>query len=227
MENNNTFTKGLNLAEGKAKTVVERLATTRELYESERTEAAYDSSLRAHESAEELVLITRNLPVLTGRFEAEADVKKTMQKIIPIEIGFTKEGWFSVRLFALLPRKEHGGVRYLRESLYPAMRKFFRNKQPVRYDKCVVIYRHVYAKGTPRRKKRDYDNIEINQLMDIVALYILHDDGPEFCKVFHCAAEGSENRCEIYVVPENEFISWLEGEQKIPEEGVKLYTNSV
>ena len=62
--------------------------------------------------------------------------------------------------------------------------------------------------------------------MDIIALFVMHDDGPEFCNIFHCAAEGSENRCEIYVVPKGDFIWWLDGEGKMPENGVKLYSNS-
>lgn len=226
MSNNNAFTKGLFLANDKLQILQERLALTMSLNDSEKTEAAYYKSLQVHESAEELALITRNLPVLTGRFEAKEDVKKTIKMTVPIEIGYTKEGWFSVRLFALLPRKEHGGVNYLRSSLYPAMKEFFYKKPPVRYNDCVVIYRHVYAKDMPRRKKRDFDNIEINQLMDIVALYVMHDDGPEFCNVFHCAAEGNANRCEIYVVPKSDFIWWLDGEEKMPEEGIKLYPSS-
>lgn len=166
MSNDNAFTKGLFWAYDKLQLLQDRLITTMSLNDSEKVEAAYYKSLQVHESAEELALITRNLPVLTGRFEAETDVKKTIKKTVPIEIGYTKEGWFSVRLFSLLPRKEHGGVNYLRSSLYPAMKEFFHKKPPVRYNDCIVIYRHVYAKDMPRRKKRDYDNIEINQLMD-------------------------------------------------------------
>lgn len=227
MSNDNAFTKGLFAAYDKLQLLEERLTTTMSLNDSDKIEAAYYKSLQVHESAEELALITRNLPVLTGRLDAETEIRKTVKKTVPIEIGFTKEGWFSVRLFSLLPRKEHGGVNYIRSSLYPAMREFFHKKPPVRFNDCIVIYRHVYAKDTPRRKKRDYDNIEINQLMDIIALFVMHDDGPEFCNVFHCAAEGNKNRCEIYVVPRDDFIWWLDSEEKMPEEGVKLYPDSV
>ena len=110
MSNDNAFTKGLLLAYDKLQLLEERLKVTMSFNDSGRVEAAYFKSLQVHESAEELALITRNLPVLTGRLDAETEVRRTVKKTVPIEIGFTKEGWFSVRLFALLPRKEHGGV---------------------------------------------------------------------------------------------------------------------
>lgn len=226
MSNDNAFTKGLFEAYDKLQKLEDRLITTMSLNDSGNIEAAYYKSLQVHETAEELALITRNIPVLTGRLDAETEVRNTVKKTVPVEIGYTKEGWFSVRLFSLLPRKKHGGVNYIRSSLYPAMREFFSKKPPVRYNDCVVIYRHVYAKNTPKRKKRDYDNIEIKQLMDVISLYVLHDDGPEFCNVFHCAAEGKANRCEIYVVPQVEFILWLDSEGKMPESGVKLYLDT-
>ena len=103
------------------------------------------------------------------------------------------------------------------------MREFFLDSQPVRYNDCVLIYRHIYARDRPERKKRDHDNIEVNMVSDIVAMYVLPDDGPSVCSHYYCSTQGQSDRTEVYVVPQCEFTGWLENEKQMPEQGVKLY----
>ena len=61
---------------------------------------------------------------------------------------------------------------------------------------------------------------------DIIALYVLHDDCPSVCSHFHCSAFGDSDRTEIYVVPEEDFVLWLEAEKTMPKRGVTLYENA-
>ena len=103
------------------------------------------------------------------------------------------------------------------------MMNFFMNKRPVRIDDCVLIYRHVYDKARPERRKRDHDNIEINIVSDIVALFVMPDDGPSVCSHYYCSAEGSNERTEVYVIPKPDFPVWLAIEKTMPDEGVKLF----
>lgn len=72
-------------------------------------------------------------------------------------------------------------------------------------------------------KKRDHDNIEINMVSDIVALYVMPDDGPDVCSHFYCSAKGTDERTEVYVVPKSDFTAWLDTEKTMPDKGVKLY----
>ena len=139
------------------------------------------------------------------------------------EMGFTQEGWFSLRIPLLLPKKESGSVNYLRGFLLPAMEEYFRDKPLIRYPKCVLIYRHVYARDCPERRYRDHDNIEINLVSDSVALYTMPDDNPTVCTHFYCSAAGSSERTEVYVVPRQDFGRWLEQEKTMPDRGVALY----
>ena len=145
------------------------------------------------------------------------------KKIVPVEIGYTEEGWFCIRMFALLPRKEHGNVNYIRQCLYYEMRKFFEGKIRGFQKDCVLIYRHVYHNGFPERQMRDHDNIEINMVTDIVATYVLCDDGPSVCRHYYCSAKGQEDRCEVYVVPQTDFEKRLSEEKNMPDEGVKIF----
>ena len=130
-----------------------RVDLIRSLYENGSMEPCYVQTLRLEENAERLTLQARSLPVYTGARSAPDDVEQTIHDVIPVEMGFTEEGWFCLRIPMLLPKKESGSVDWLRGFLYPAMSRFFMGKQPVRYPDCVLIYRHVYARDwtTTRR----------------------------------------------------------------------------
>lgn len=82
------------------------LSNTRQLFEYGNKELAYEVALRAADVAEHIVLLARALPAYTGNPLAAQEVEALMQINIPVEIGFTAEGWFSVRLPLLLPKRE-------------------------------------------------------------------------------------------------------------------------
>ncbi len=186
---------------------------------SEANALAYEN----YSNAEALALCYRMLPTYIGPPNAWKEVERRMAQVIPVEIGYTDEGWFSVRFPRMLPKKEKGGVDYIRGQLYPALQAFFKNEFPTRYEECVVIYRHVYDKGFPERKKRDHDNIETNEITDTIAVFVMTDDAPKTCQHFHCSVIGSTERTEVYVVPEEDFVRWYEASKSFPDEGVKLH----
>ena len=192
------------------------------LCERENCETVYPYSLKLEEIAEKIVLLTRAMPCYTGRPSACVDVEEIIEQEVPVEIGYTKQGWFSIRIPALLPRKEHGGLNYIRGFLYPAMNRYFKDKPRKRFTDCVLIYRHVYNAKRPERQRRDHDNIEINIVSDIVALYVMSDDGPSISEHYYCSAAGTADRTEVYVVPQSEFEDFLAIKKKMPDEGIEL-----
>lgn len=225
MEKNPIFLKTLGKAEAAFEKMEETALMVRWFYETGDYKDAYEHALRMEEQAERMVLLTRSLPAYTGASGAFEQVEKIMAQNIPVEIGFTVENWFVVRIPALLPKKTGGSADYIRSFLYPALRYFFLSKPPVRYRDCVLVYRHVYDKRRPERQRRDHDNIEINMVSDIIAMYVMPDDGPATCAHYYCSAEGVVDRTEVYVVPKKDFPMWLVMEKVIPEEGVRLYEN--
>ena len=223
MRQNNSFLKTLDKAEKKIDLMGEQIKNVRFLYDNGKMDEAYEKAMQLEETSEKAVLLTRVLPAYTGKPQACLEIENIIKICTPVEIGFTFEGWFSVRIPALLPKKSAGSADYIRSILYPAMYDFFKTAPPVRYTDCVLIYRHVYDKNRSDRKKRDHDNIEINMASDIVALYVMPDDGPEICTHYYCSAQGCSDRTEIYVIPKKDFILWLSLEKTMPDEGVKLY----
>lgn len=188
-------------------------------------DGAYAAAFEAAEHSEKLANLCRELPAYTGRPRARKMIEDAMLANFPVGIGFTAEGWFCLRIPALLPKKDRGSPAYITDPLYPAMKHFWHGKRPARYPDNVAVFRHVYGRDRPERQYRDHDNIELNRVLDIVALYVMHDDSPLKCRHYYCSAQGSVERTEVYVLPRGDFGRWLEQERAIPDEGVKLYEN--
>lgn len=223
MESRNTFKSQFERLRNKEKTLRARIAAMEYYLDEEDRESYFQQALLIEECAEQLTLAARTLPSYIGHPDTEAQVEAILKQEIPVEIGYTKEGWFSVRIPMLLPKKSKGSTDYIRSFLYPAMRDFFVEKPPVRYREAVLIYRHVYDRRRPERQMRDHDNIEINMVSDIVAMYVMPDDGPAVCAHYYCSAAAEQERTEVYVVPKGDFPTWLLGEAAMPDGGVELY----
>lgn len=194
-------------------------------YADKRIEDALEKSVSAARISESVTLKTRALPAHTGHPQAEAMVQNAIEESVPVEMGFTEEGWFSLRMPILLPRKEKSSRSYLRGLLYPALEKFSRGKEKIRYRNCVLIFRHIYDRNRPEREYRDHDNIELNTVVDAIAMFFLVDDTPLECRHYYCSAAGDEERTEVYIVPRADFESWLAMENSPEKLRKKLHEN--
>ena len=167
------FLEVLGRAESKLKQMSQQMENIRWMAENGRYDAALEHALRLEYNSERLTLLTRALPGYTGNPLARAHVEKAIREAVPVEVGYTEQGWFCLRMPLLLPKKSNGSADYIRGYLYPAMQRFFQDKPSVRYPECALIFRHVYNEDRPERERRDHDNIEVNIVSDIVALYTL------------------------------------------------------
>lgn len=193
---------------------------------------ANELSLQGSRLAEKLALHFRMLPIYMGSPSAKKDIEKILAEEIPIEIGFTAEGWFSIRLPRLLPKKEDskkketGSLEYIRGYLYPALDRFFQTAAPVHFTDCFIVYRHIYTQDAPERKYRDHDNIECNCITDALALYLMPDDSALHCQHCYLCHPGTTERTEVYIVPEPEFTQWYHAAKSYPDKGVKLHVQT-
>ena len=153
-------------------------------------------------------------------------VRKVSETILaddaPVEIGFSGEGWFVVRMAPLARTRDTACKEYIRGMIFPAMRRFFADKPAVRFPACTIVYRHVYDRVLPASHRRDYDNVEVKLVTDAVAMYVMVDDSPHYCRMYHCAASGAESRTEVYVMPQEDLPRWLQMEPDFPDEGIPL-----
>ncbi len=172
----NSFTDVLSSIEQKINRLNAETRLIRQLLDQGYLEEAYSVSLRLARHAEQTTLLTRKLPVYTGKPSARS---------------------------------------YIRAYLYPALQRYFADHEPLHYVDAVLIFRHVYDRKRPERRKRDHDNIEVNTVADAIALFVLTDDGPAVCSHYYCSGAGDEDCTEVFVVPRWDFPLWLEQEQKV------------
>ena len=229
MEQNNSFQKVLGRVERMAGKLWDQIRLVKDCCQAHQLQMAYEQALRLEETAERLVLLTRALPAYTGSGMAKRDVENAMKLCIPVDMGFTTEGWFRLCIPALLPKKGSGSADYIRSFLYPAMQEYFQRKEPVRFTDCVLVYRHVYDRERPERRMRDHDNIETNMVSDIVAMYVMPDDAPTVCSHYEYSVMGEDDRTEVYVIPKTDFAVWLlqENEKFGEEENVHEKTSEM
>lgn len=186
---------------------------------------AFQYSFGVHGRICKLFKIGNYLPAFTGDSEAARMIEDVIREEIPIDIGYTEQGWFLMRMPLLLPKKEKGkgDVKHLRAILGASFKKAFAAElDPVKFRDCTIIYRHVYDKARPERAWRDHDNIEINFVTDMVAMYVMTDDAPYLCEHHYCSAAGTTERTEVYVIPRGDMSAWLEQRDTFPDEGVKF-----
>ena len=177
--------------------------------------------------AEKYIVESRAFPAYLGRPNAKELVYNKVFEHMQIKIGFTKEGWFVLKIPALLPKKNEGSPTCIRDAAAEAMRRFFNGKNPVRYEYCTLIYRHMYRSDRPKRQYRDHDNIEQKAVTDIINLYVLRDDSALRCKHYYSSEPGTEDETQVFVVPQNEFKSWLDSVENSKNEVILFNENPI
>ncbi len=165
----------------------------------------YEISLETARIGERLALKLRDLATCPNAIQREEAVANFIKETALVEVGFTKEGWFRLSIPALLPRKEKGNPEYIRSLIYPAMSDFFKGKIIQQFRDCTLIYLHIYDENRPKREWRDHDNIEINAVTDIVALFVMVDDNPHICEHYYASKSGKKNRTEVFVLPKRDL----------------------
>jgi hypothetical protein len=160
--------------------------------------------------SERLVNNARLLPIISGTPKAKDKVQDIIIEENNIDICYTEKGWFYVKIPSLLPKKEKGDASYIRATLQMGMKKFFETHKKKRFtDDMTIIFKHNYAKERTYREFRDHDNIELNVVVDMIALYVLVDDSPMKLKHYYCSFMEESDSTEVYVIPTKDFKEWL------------------
>ena len=227
MQDNMTpFEREIQRAARHIRLAVISLADVKNAYSRHDLQEAYRAAFAFSLCMEKLALLARSMPALTGRKDARRDMERHILSAMPIALGYTDEGWFCADIPALLPKKEHGGAEYIRGSLYLALRDFFRDREQPRFTDCVLVVCHQYRRDRPERRLRDHDNIELNAVVDALALYVLRDDAPLACQHHYCSMTGERDATLVYVLSADDFPEWYRQWQQARISGMNTPENS-
>ena len=155
----------------------------------------------------------RLLPIFTGYNRAKEVVENIIIDELDIVVEDKRENDSSlelvhIKLNALLPKKEKERAGYIRTAIIIACEKYYKTHAfDIISEPVVVVFKHNYSDY--HRMWRDHDNIEINVVMDAVALYFLTDDTSKSCDHFYFSESGDEDSTDIFIVRQSDFKDWL------------------
>ena len=99
------------------------------------------------------------------------------------------------------------------DPVQAALSQYAQNHPLPRFQHCVVCFSHIYCRNLPDRRVRDYDNVELKQLLDVIASFIMVDDSGLWCDAYNTTELGDTDCTRISVMDNERFPSWLEKRQ--------------
>ena len=120
------------------------------------------------------------------------------------------DGVLDITLPCLLPkRKKRQSTEFLVDPLYFTLSQYYDSHPTKRYNHCVVCFSHVYSKDFPKQNIRDYDNLELKQLLDVIATFIMEDDTGLLVDAYNTTEVGDIDCTRISVMDKKRFKNWL------------------
>lgn len=119
-------------------------------------------------------------------------------------------GILEINLPCLLPkRKKRQSTEFLIDPLYFTLSQYSDSHPLKRFKHCVVCFSHVYSEDFPKQNIRDYDNLELKQLLDVIATFIMEDDTGLLVDAYNTTEIGNNDCTRISVMDKNRFSEWL------------------
>ena len=130
-----------------------------------------------------------------------------------VEIRY-EDGLLEITLPCLLPkRQKRQSSEFLIDPIYAALSQYAKGHPMPQFRHCVVCFSHVYCHEQPERRVRDYDNLELKQLLDVVSSFIMVDDSGLLCDAYNTTELGETDCTRIFIMAQGQFPRWLEQRQ--------------
>lgn len=130
-----------------------------------------------------------------------------------VEIRY-EDSLLEITLPCLLPkRQKRQSSEFLIDPIYAALNQYAKSHPLPQFQHCVVCFSHVYCHEQPNRRVRDYDNLELKQLLDVVSSFIMVDDSGLLCDAYNTTELGESDCTRIFIMSPERFPRWLEQRQ--------------
>jgi len=121
-----------------------------------------------------------------------------------------ERGIMEITLPCLLPkRKQQRNTEFILDPLYFTLNSYADKNAIPKFRHCVVCFSHIYNRELPERRIRDYDNLELKQILDIVSTFIMVDDSGLLCDAYNTTELGDTDCTIISVMDKDKFPEWL------------------
>ncbi len=122
----------------------------------------------------------------------------------------SENGILEITLPCLLPkRKQRRSTEFITDPLYFALSQYADGHALPKYRQCVVCFSHIYSRDLFGIRARDYDNLELKALLDVIASFLMEDDGGLLCDAYNTTELGQYDCTRISVMDKNRFYDWI------------------
>lgn len=147
---------------------------------------------------------------LTGK----SDYMKEAVQALGIQVSF-EDDILSVTLPGLFPKRRiRSSTAFLHDPLHYALKEFFTDHEVAPFKECVICFCLVYDRELPQRRIKDYDNMELKLILDVISSYTLFDDSGLYCDDHHTTELGETDQTIIYIMEKDKFPDWLGNHMK-------------
>lgn len=131
-----------------------------------------------------------------------------------------EDGILSADIPALIPHRKAVYTDYIYMPLYLAFRYWCigqseKKMEIPKYETATVCFIHCYDKRESHGRVRDNDNIEEKHVLDALNAFFLKTDSGLCVNTYHAAVLGEADRTYLFVVPNDRFMRWLSGENRV------------
>lgn len=124
-------------------------------------------------------------------------------------------GVLEITLPGLVPkRRRRQNPEFLLDPFTAAMSRFVEEHDVPRYEHCVVCFAHVYDRKLSRYRVRDYDNLELKQLLDVATSFVMLDDSGLLCDAYYTTELGESDCTRMFIMDSRHFPAWLAEREK-------------
>ncbi len=121
------------------------------------------------------------------------------------------DGILEITLPCLLPKKkQRQSSEFLIDPLHFTLSQYADSHMLPFFRHCVVCFSHIYSQELPAGRIRDYDNVEMKQLLDVLATFIMEDDTGLLVDAYNTTELGEAECTCISVMDKSRFPKWLE-----------------
>lgn len=119
-------------------------------------------------------------------------------------------GVLNIILPCLVPkRKGRKNSEFLTDPLYFTLSQYADSHPLPKFRHCVVCFSHIYNRELVDHRARDYDNLELKQLLDVIATFVMEDDSGLLCDAYNTTELGEQDCTCISVMGKERFSEWI------------------
>lgn len=149
--------------------------------------------------------------------ETEKKHKNIAKKIFKVEVNQIDLDEIHIKI-PMICTKKRTNDQYFRDSLNIQLGEYF--KDPLLLKDRVVVFTYTYppkGMGFKGVRRIDYDNVELRSVLNVLSLYVIHDDGPQYYRLFCCYQEEEKDGRDttISILSNEKFLKLLQKKQVI------------